>query len=64
MASEKNRVQKVLDDTNIKISSVVSKVFGVSSLKMIGVLLEKDELSDNEMAKMAKGFGINMAYSA
>jgi len=55
MASEKNRVQKVLEDANIKISSVVSKVFGVSSLKMIGVLLEKDELSDDEIAEMAKG---------
>jgi transposase len=55
MASEKNRVQKVLEDANIKISSVVSKVFGVSSLNMIGVLLEKDELSDEEIAKMAKG---------
>ena len=32
MASEKSRVQKVLEDAKIKISSVVSKVFGVSSL--------------------------------
>ena len=55
MASEKNRVQKVLEDANIKISSVVSKVFGVSSLNMIGVLLEKDELSADEIAQMAKG---------
>jgi transposase len=55
MASEKNRVQKVLEDANIKISSVVSKVFGVSSLNMICVLLEKDELSDEEISKLAKG---------
>jgi transposase len=55
MASEKNRVQKVLEDANIKISSVVSKVFGVSSLNMISVLLEKDELSDEEISKLAKG---------
>lgn len=55
MASEKNRVQKVLEDANIKISSVVSKVFGVSSLHMIYMLLEKDELSVDEIAQMAKG---------
>ena len=55
MASEKNRVQKVLEDANIKISSVVSKVFGVSSLAMICALLEKDELSADEIAEMARG---------
>jgi len=41
MASEKNRVQKVLEDANIKLSSVVSKVFGVSSMSMVVLLLEK-----------------------
>ena len=40
----------------IKISSVVSKVFGVTSLNMIGVLLEKDELSAaEEIGQMANG---------
>ena len=48
MASEKNRVQKVLGDANIKISSVVSKVFGVSSLAMICARLENDELWADE----------------
>jgi len=55
MASEKNRVQKVLEDANIKLSSVVSKVFGVSSMSMIVLLLEKDELSAKEISKLAKG---------
>ena len=55
MSSEKNRVQKVLEDANIKLSSVVSKVFGVSALNMIGVLLEKDDLSADEIAELAKG---------
>ena len=55
MTSEKNRVQKVLEDANIKISSVVSKVFGVSALAMICALMEKDELSADEIAEMAKG---------
>jgi transposase len=41
MTSEKNRIQKVLEDANIKLSSVVSKIDGKSSMKMIHALLEK-----------------------
>jgi transposase len=55
MTSEKNRFQKVLEDANIKIGSVVSKVFGVSSLNMISALLQKDSLSEDEIEQMAKG---------
>ncbi len=55
MASEKNRVIKVLEDANIKLSSVVTKIYGVSSLNMIQALLEKDNLSREEIADMAKG---------
>jgi len=55
MASEKNRVVKVLEDANIKLSSVVTKIYGVSSLKMIRALLEKDKLTREEVADMAKG---------
>jgi transposase len=55
MSSEKNRVQKVLEDANIKLSSVVSTIFGVSALNMIGVLLEKAELSADERSELAKG---------
>ena len=39
----------------VKLSSVVSKVFGVSSMSMIILLLEKDELSAEEISKLAKG---------
>jgi transposase len=55
MASEKNRVVKVLEDANIKLSSVVTKIYGVSSLSMIHALLEKDKLSRDEICEMAKG---------
>jgi transposase len=55
MTSEKNRVVKVLEDANIKLSSVVTKIYGVSSLNMIRALLEKDKLSREEIADMAKG---------
>jgi transposase len=55
MTSEKNRLVKVLESANIKLSSVVSKIYGVSSLAMIRSLLEKDKLSRDEISMMAKG---------
>jgi hypothetical protein len=45
MASEKNRLQKVLEDANIKLTTVVSKVGGVSSMNLIQALMTKDELT-------------------
>jgi hypothetical protein len=36
----KNRVQKVLEDSNIKLSSVVSDVFGKSGRQMLKALIE------------------------
>jgi transposase len=41
MTSEKNRLQKVLEDANIKLGSVVSNIDGKSSKRMIQSLLEK-----------------------
>jgi transposase len=55
MTSEKNRLVKVLEAANIKLSSVVTKIYGVSSLAMIRSLLEKDKLSREEISQMAKG---------
>lgn len=40
MASEKNRIQKVLEDANIKLSSVVSNISGVVVGKLIDGLIE------------------------
>jgi transposase len=55
MASEKNRIQKVLEDANIKLASVVSKIDGVSSMNMIRALMKKDKLSREEISDMARG---------
>ncbi len=55
MATEKNRIQKVLEDANIKLASVVSQIDGVSSMNMIRALLKKDKLSREEIANMARG---------
>jgi hypothetical protein len=55
MAAEKNRIQKVLEDANIKLGSVVSKIDGKSSMKMIHALLKKDEFSREDISEMASG---------
>jgi len=55
MVAEKNRIQKVLEDANIKLISVVSKIDGVSSMKIIHALLEKDDLSREEIAEITHG---------
>src|SRR5438552_526942 len=39
-AAERNRVQKVLEDTNVKIGNVLSNVFGTSGQAMLEALLE------------------------
>lgn len=54
LSSEKNRVQKILEDANIKLSSVATDIFGVSGMLMIKALLDGNS-DTKEMADMAKG---------
>lgn len=54
ISSEKNRVQKILEDANVKLSSVVSDTFGVSGSAIIEALL-KGELTPEEMSCLAMG---------
>lgn len=54
ISAEKNRVQKILEDANIKLSSVVSDTFGVSATAIIDALL-KEELTIEEMTGLARG---------
>lgn len=51
ISSEKNRLQKILEDANIKLSSVVSDTFGVSSTRIIDALL-KGENDVEELVKL------------
>lgn len=50
----KNRVHKLLEDTNIKLSSVVSDLFGVSARRMLDALVA-GERDPDVLAKMAVG---------
>ncbi len=51
---EINRVQKVLEDTNLKLGSVVSDVMGVSSREMLMSIIEGKE-DPTALAQLAKG---------
>jgi transposase len=54
MVAEKQRVEKVLEDANIKLSSIASDTFGASGKKIIEELI-KGELQAEEMAELSKG---------
>jgi transposase len=54
ISAEKNRVQKVLEDANIKLSSVVSNTFGVSGSEIIEALI-KGGVSIEEMCDLSRG---------
>jgi transposase len=49
-----NRIHKVLQDANIKLSSVASDILGVSGREMLGALVRGDD-DPESMAKMARG---------
>ncbi|SRR6266545_3858636 len=51
--SERNRVQKTLEDANVKLGSVLSDVFGVSGQQMLEALLE-GRGNVEEIANMAR----------
>lgn len=52
--AEKNRVQKVLEDANVKLGNVLSDVFGASGQLMLDGLLQ-GQLRPEELAQLAKG---------
>jgi transposase len=53
-AAERNRLLKVLEGANIKLSSLATDVFGVSGRLMLRALID-GKASPQEMAELAKG---------
>ena len=53
-SSERNRIQKVLEDANIKLGSVLSDVFGVSGQKMLQALVKQDSVATAKVAQLAQ----------
>ncbi len=54
IVAEKQRVEKVLEDANIKLSSIASDTFGASGKRIIEELI-KGKLRAEEMAELSKG---------
>lgn len=52
--AEKNRLQNVLEQANIKLGSVVSDVFGVSGMAMVKAMAA-GQTGPEQLAKLAKG---------
>lgn len=53
-ASEKNRIQKILEDANIKLSSVVSDMSGATATKIISMMIDGEDNLD-ELVKLRHG---------
>jgi transposase len=53
-ATERNRLLKLLETANIKLSSFLSNVFGVSGMAMLEALVE-GESTPEQMAQLSKG---------
>jgi transposase len=51
---EKQRVEKLLEDSQIKLSSVINDIFGVSGREMLGALIA-GQRSPKVLAQMARG---------
>ena len=54
VASEKNRIQKILEDANIKLSSVVSNMSGATATKIIKAMIDGEE-NIEELLKLRHG---------
>lgn len=55
---EKNRILKTLEDANIKISSVLSDVFGATGTQITDAIIN-GEKNEKKLASMAKGSVVN-----
>nr|WP_106779072.1 IS110 family transposase [Lysinibacillus timonensis] len=55
LVSEKNRIQKVLESSNVKLSTVISDVFGVSGRKLLNRLIEQGYVDEVDVEKDIHG---------
>ena len=51
---ERNRIQKVLEDANIKLGSVLTDLFGVSGQHMLDALLRDEQATPEQIADLAR----------
>ncbi|WP_168124069.1 IS110 family transposase [Paenibacillus sp. HB172176] len=53
-SSEKNRIHKILQDANIKLTTYVSDLFGVSGRALLQKLMDGEVLNEEEIKKVVK----------
>jgi transposase len=54
-SAERNRILKILEDANIKVSTFMSDVFGVSGRLMLEALINGEVIEPEQVADLAKG---------
>ena len=54
-SSERNRIQKLLEQGNVKLGNVISDVFGLSGQRILDALLNHPSRTSAEMAELALG---------
>jgi transposase len=52
---ERNHVQKLLEQANVKIGNVVSDVFGISGQRILQALLQHPDQNPTDLAQLVKG---------
>lgn len=56
-SSEKNRIHKILQDANIKITTDISDIFGDTGRKLIEKIIEGKEITNEDLKEMTAGRG-------
>ena len=56
-SAEKNRIHKILQDANIKITTDLSEIFGDTGRKIIEKIIEGKEITDQELMDITSGRG-------
>jgi transposase len=53
--SEQNRIHKILQDANIKLTSVLSNIFGVTGRRILEAILNGEKIEVEDLQKMVNG---------
>lgn len=56
-SSEKNRIHKILQDANIKITTDISDIFGDTGRKLLEKLINGSEITEQDLIEMTSGRG-------
>jgi transposase len=55
VSSERSRVQKILEDANVKLTEVVSDLFGVTGQGLLNAILDGEVITPKDLDRLVKG---------